>query len=107
MHRATRLAIAALVLAAYDAAAMPPGDVVAGRRIAEANCVSCHAVSDWPGKRGADVAPPFAAIANDPARTEMWLRVFLQTPHRRMPDLILTNQEIDDVISYIGSLRRN
>ncbi|HJS30994.1 MAG TPA: cytochrome c [Alphaproteobacteria bacterium] len=107
MRCSTQLATAVLALAASGAVAMPPGDVVAGRRIAEANCISCHAVSDWPGKRGADVAPPFASIANDPARTEMWLRVFLQTPHRRMPDLVMTNREIDDVISYIGSLRRD
>lgn len=107
MRRATPFATAVLVLTAWGAAAMPPGDVAAGRRIAEANCIACHAVSDWPGKRGADVAPPFASIAKDPARTDIWLRVFLQTPHRRMPDLVLTNREIDDVISYIGSLRRD
>jgi len=106
MRWSSRFATIALVLAAPGAQAMPPGDIEAGRRLAEASCISCHAVSDWPGRRGADVAPPFASIANDPARTETWLRVFLQTPHRRMPDLVLTNREIDDVIGYIDSFRR-
>jgi hypothetical protein len=38
--------------------------------------------------------------------TPMGLRVFLQTPHSRMPDLHLTRAEADDLIAYIVSLRR-
>jgi hypothetical protein len=37
--------------------------------------------------------------------TETSLRVFLRTPHTRMPDFILSRAETDDVISYILSLR--
>jgi hypothetical protein len=33
------------------------------------------------------------------------LRVFLQTPHDRMPDLHLSREEIDDLIAYILSMR--
>jgi hypothetical protein len=35
----------------------------------------------------------------------MSLRAFLQTPHWRMPDLHLTRDEIDDIATYILSLR--
>ncbi len=35
----------------------------------------------------------------------MSLRVFLQSPHARMPDLHLSRDEIADVSAYILSLR--
>jgi hypothetical protein len=35
----------------------------------------------------------------------MALYVILQTPHREMPDLILAQQEKDDVIAYILTLK--
>jgi hypothetical protein len=38
--------------------------------------------------------------------TPLGLRVFLQTPHGRMPDLHLTRDEVDNLIAYILSLRR-
>jgi len=31
--------------------------------------------------------------------------VFLKSPHRNMPDLILSEAEIDSVIAYIHSLK--
>jgi hypothetical protein len=51
-------------------------------------------------------APSFSAIAHMNDVTPMGLRVFLQTPHSRMPDLHLTRAEADDLIAYIVSLRR-
>ena len=41
----------------------------------------------------------------DPAVTELSLRVFLQTPHRNMPNLQLSQKETDDVIGFILSLK--
>lgn len=97
----------ALATPAY--AQMPTGDALAGRALAERVCAQCHAVQlgqpQRPGQGAAD-APSFATIAADPASTEIRLRVFLRNPHSRMPDLILTQRETDDVISYIHSLRR-
>jgi mono/diheme cytochrome c family protein len=40
-----------------------------------------------------------------PSTTALALRAFLRTPHQRMPDLHLTNQEIDDVSAYILGMR--
>ena len=40
-----------------------------------------------------------------PSATALSLRVFLQTPHVRMPDFQLSNNEIDDVVAYILSLK--
>ncbi len=50
-------------------------------------------------------APSFQEVADDPAVTEVSLRVFLRTPHDDMPDYMLTPSETDDVISYILSLK--
>ena len=40
-----------------------------------------------------------------PSTTEMALRVFLQTPHARMPDYRLSQSELDGVVAYILSLK--
>jgi hypothetical protein len=37
----------------------------------------------------------------------MSLHAFLLTPHANMPNYRLTSKEIDDVVVYILSLRRN
>lgn len=84
-----------------------PGDVTAGRLFAGKLCARCHDV-----RRNGDLsplpeAPAFQTMADTPAITQLSLRVFLQTPHVLMPDLHLTAEERDDVISYILSLKTN
>jgi len=82
------------------------GDPAAGRTLAEGWCSACHVVT--PDQQGASSngAPPFATIARTKWATPTSLRVFLQTPHNRMPDLHLTRTEIADVSAYILSLRK-
>jgi hypothetical protein len=48
----------------------------------------------------------FETIANTPGMTALALSVWLTTPHREMPHLILSAQEREDIIAYITSLRR-
>jgi len=76
------------------------GDPAAGRDVANAWCSNCHA---FPGSKQAIAtgAPSFSAIAANRTVTPMSLRVFLQTPHQRMPDLHLSNNEMDDLIAFI------
>jgi mono/diheme cytochrome c family protein len=82
-----------------------PGNAFAGRQLAEGWCVACHEVA--PGLRGPGElnAPAFQDVADDRAVTELALRAFLNTPHFDMPNVVLDPQQIDDVISYILSLR--
>ncbi len=98
---------ACLLLAATSSAGAQsyPGDVEAGRVLALKSCSSCHVVAARQAPPSTDAVPTFAAIARDPAVTQTSLRVFLQSPHARMPDFILSRSEADDVISYILSLR--
>ncbi len=80
-------------------------DPVAGRNLALRACAECHAVANQPGGQVSDAVPSFTTIARSRTTTELSLRVFLQTPHAPMPNLMLARREIDDVVSYILSLK--
>jgi cytochrome c len=85
-------------------AAQPAGDIAAGRRLADTWCSSCHVVGAGAERGASNGAPTFPAIAQMKSTTPMALRVFLQTPHSRMPDLHLSRSDIDDLSAYIVSL---
>ncbi len=85
-------------------AAQPAGDTGAGRRLADTWCSSCHVVGPGAQRGASNGAPTFTAIAHMKSTTPMALRVFLQTPHSRMPDLHLSRSNIDDLSAYILSL---
>ena len=80
--------------------------VAEGHRLAEAWCKSCHALDATAGSTS-NTAPDFAAVANQPSTTALALRVFLQSNHHSMPNLMLTPGQTDDLISYILSMKRN
>jgi cytochrome c len=89
----------------HDANAQQDGDVAAGRKLAETWCSSCHVVGPSTVHGTSNGVPTFVAVAGMKATTAMSLRVFLQTPHAQMPDLHLSRNEIDDLATYILSLR--
>ena len=100
------LAVMLIGIPSHRALGQDGGDPVAGRALARRWCDTCHVV-DAQQERGTSTgAPAFAAIAGMKSTTAMGLRVFLQTPHGRMPDLHLTRDEIDDVVAYILSQKR-
>jgi mono/diheme cytochrome c family protein len=82
------------------------GDAAVGRQLAERWCSSCHVVGPTTVRGTSNGAPTFTAIARMKSTTALSLRVFLVTPHARMPDLHLTRNEIDNIGAYILSLRR-
>jgi mono/diheme cytochrome c family protein len=99
------LSLAALLLVRMHAARGEslPG-AAAGHRLAEAWCRDCHAIGPGalnPGKQ----APDFVAIANMPSATELSLRVFLQSSHPNMPNIILKPEQTSDLVAYILSLK--
>jgi hypothetical protein len=55
--------------------------------------------------RRLEIGPAFRDIANTSGMTATAIRVFLTSSHPRMPNLILTPEEIADVTAYILSLR--
>lgn len=102
----TTIAVALGLLLTPAAAVVAQGarDVETGHRLAKRWCVNCHIVD--PAQTGRPTsAPSFAAIARMPSTTGMSLHAFLQTPHPRMPDFILSRSEIDALSIYILSLK--
>ncbi|MGF1608375.1 MAG: c-type cytochrome [Kiloniellales bacterium] len=95
------LALAAAAAQGQDS----PGDRVAGRQFALQVCAECHLVAAEQLLDPLVGAPPFYEIAERPSTTALSLRVFFRTPHLDMPNLMLTPQETDDVITYILSLK--
>ena len=104
-HRISKisgLALAGVILLACGSAMA--GDPMAGADIAKRWCTSCHATGNSAAAR--DIGPPFAAIANDPMRTDDRLRAWLTNPHPPMPNPGLSRLEIENVIAYLASLRK-
>lgn len=100
--------IAMLLIRLHNAsgAAIDADSATAGRKLADAWCKTCHTI-DASGARTENGAPDFGAVANMPSTTELSLRVFLQSNHRNMPNLMLTPEQRGDIVNYILSLKRN
>ena len=82
------------------------GDSEAGRVYARELCSPCHAVTpEQAAQRMIAIAPDFQTIANTPGMTATALRAFLETPHPKMSNLILTPEQSADVIAFLLSLR--
>jgi len=96
--------MAAMLLLAGPALAQAPL-VEEGARLAQQWCANCHAIAPGQQPPTGDAAPSLPAVARLASTTEMSLRVFLQTPHARMPDHRLSRAETDAVVAYILSLR--
>jgi mono/diheme cytochrome c family protein len=93
-----------MVMSAGGAAEELLGDAAAGHRLAEDICSTCHVIAPGRVPMTEVGAPAFPDLASEPRVTALSLRVFLQTPHERMPDLHLDRDETDNVIAYILSL---
>lgn len=75
-----------------------------GYRLAQSWCETCHIIGprilDIPGQ-----PPSFQAVANQPGITELALKVFLRTSHKDMPNLIISPDQAEALVSYILSLK--
>ena len=104
-----RIVILVGILAASASAANAQdtlGNAQAGRVLTRQVCSPCHAVTaEQASKRVIAIGPDFQTIANTPGMTTTALGAFLQTPHPKMPNLILTPEQSADVIAFVLSLR--
>ncbi len=100
----TYLAIAASIGTCAGVWADEASDIRAGEELAEKVCSQCHAVSQRPG-------PPFAEIANGNHAEPNALLALLRSTHSDvshpggMPNLELTERQINQISAYLGSLR--
>lgn len=99
------LAAAPFALIPSGVEAQEAGNKARGLDLALRVCANCHAVAAGETVSPVSAAPSFEDIADTPGMTAMALSAFLSTPHRTMPNLILTPDEIGDVSAHILSLK--
>jgi mono/diheme cytochrome c family protein len=102
ISRLTLLAIA--VFAHVDAAGA--ANVAEGEKLARKVCVTCHIVA--PGVGPAQVTagiPSFMSIADKPDQTATQIQAKILNPHPPMPQVQLTIPELDNLATYIMSLK--
>jgi mono/diheme cytochrome c family protein len=99
-----RRGIAMAFAFAWCAGGAAAADPVTGEGIATRLCAKCHAV----GAAGASPNPaalPFAALARNPVINDGTLRTLWRAPHAAMTDIKLDDRQLDDLVSYVLSLR--
>ena len=97
------IGFAALLAMPCAAEAQEAGNAEAGHAYAKKVCAECHAVER--GETEILNPPSFQIVANSPGITERALAVWLQNPHPNMPDFILPQADMENVIAYIMSLK--
>jgi mono/diheme cytochrome c family protein len=100
------LSVAQLATHVSAVSAQETGDARKGAVLAQSICAQCHAVGNGESRSPNAKAPTFASVAATRGMSEMALRVWLQSPHPTMPNIMLDADEKDDVIAYIISLKR-
>lgn len=100
-----RLLLAAMLLAAPPAHADDAARSEAGRLLVETNCSGCHAVgragasphADAPAFRTLHLRYPVELLAEALAEG-------ITTGHPDMPEFVASPEQIDAILTYIGSL---
>jgi mono/diheme cytochrome c family protein len=100
------MVMATALCATVFAAKGQDGDVSAGHAFAREACKACH-MSRRERAKKIVIGPAFRDIANTRLMTATAIRVFLTSSHPKMPNLILTPEEITNVSAYILSLREH
>ena len=85
-------------------AAHARADASKGEQIARQWCANCHVIGGNPAGPVPQGPPSFQMVARSDMTADR-LRAFLSRPHGAMPNLALTRGEIDDLISYVETLR--
>nr|TFG55321.1 MAG: cytochrome C [Hyphomicrobiales bacterium] len=80
-------------------------DAPLGEKLARDVCAECHAVEAGVLHSPNSDAIAFQALADTPGINTMAIKVWLRSPHRTMPLLVLSGAEIDEVSAYIMRLK--
>lgn len=105
MSTLQKIALAALLVTPWAAQAQEVGNIEAGHAYAKKVCAECHAVERGEKDSPYLDLPSFQTVADSPGITERALAVWLQNPHPNMPNFILPQADMDNVIVYIMSLK--
>ena len=73
--------------------------------LAETFCKTCHVVEGEANNPVTAGIPSLRGIANRPGQTGAKIQQVLINPHAPMPDMKLSNQEIQNLLAYLETLR--
>jgi mono/diheme cytochrome c family protein len=97
--------MAVLAGATGPVGAQDAGDPVKGAATARQVCAECHAVGPRQRHSFNVRAPAFEVIATTHGMTSIALTAALRTSHRVMPNIVLGDDELRNVVAYILSLK--
>jgi mono/diheme cytochrome c family protein len=103
---ALALLIAACAPSRLASPASAAADIGEGRRLAEVNCATCHAIG-VSGESRHPMAPPFRTLSrNYPVNAlEEAFAEGIISGHRDMPQFQLEPAQIDDLVAYLNSIQ--
>jgi mono/diheme cytochrome c family protein len=107
LRSAVSLLVASLTFTVGNLQAQEIGNPSQGLRIARAACAECHLVDKLPEQSPNLIAPTFEHIANTPGMNSTALTAALRTSHESMPNIIIKDSDLSDIIAYILSLRKS
>jgi mono/diheme cytochrome c family protein len=96
---------ALFVLAIGSAFTQIPGDPAKGRQFAQQICSECHNVERGRRPSPNGDAPNFETVAKTPGMTAIALTAALRTPHRTMPNVIVADDDLRNIVAYVLSLQ--
>ena len=96
---------AAIIAMSVFAPAQAQDNATLGKNLARDVCAECHAVEPGVMQSPNPDSPAFQALANIPGINTMAIKVWLQSPHRSMPLLVLDGPEMEALSAYIISLK--
>jgi len=94
-----------LLSAVPTAEAAGLGDIDAGLKFAMESCAECHNITSRNPMSTASGAPTFYDIANTSGISRTTLSFWMLSSHPKMPGLMIEQQDLDNVIMYILSLK--
>jgi mono/diheme cytochrome c family protein len=96
----------ALACAAGSVRAQDAGNPLKGESFAREVCAECHAVQRGQRRSPNAQAPAFEEIATTPGMTSIALTAALRTSHRLMPNIVLSDDELKNVVAYLLSMKQ-
>jgi mono/diheme cytochrome c family protein len=81
------------------------GDAAKGHAFAQQICTECHNIEKGQRPSPNGLAPNFETIAKTPGLTAIALTAALRTSHRTMPNIIIPDDDLRDVVAYVLSLQ--
>jgi mono/diheme cytochrome c family protein len=105
MKRIVALGAFLIIATAGPVRAQNVSEQLKGAAFARQVCAECHAIqAGQPGSPNGQ-APTFETVAKTPGMTAIALTAILRTSHRTMPNIILADDDLRNVIAYIMNLK--